>query len=297
MAFREVRVFEVREVLRLWLANEGFRSIERLSQVDRKTVRRYVEAAVALGLDRAGGDDQLCDVFIGQVVEAVRPHRVDGHGEAWRVLVGHHDQIKAWVEGDLTAVKIHELLARRGVPVPVRTVQRYVNQVCERTRGQGPTVRVLDGEPGDELQVDFGRLGLVFDSETGRNRICWALLFTACYSRHQFVWLSFRQTTEAVIEGFEAAWAFFGGVFRTVIPDNMAAIVEAADALERGTEGVPLQPARPGTVIAGRFARDPSHFAVRQPDRPHPSIDPRSSEPPDAATEAGLEADLAGEAR
>ena len=31
MAFREVRVYEVREVLRLWLAGEGFRSIERLS--------------------------------------------------------------------------------------------------------------------------------------------------------------------------------------------------------------------------------------------------------------------------
>ena len=59
MAFREVRVFEVREVLRLWLVNQGYRSIERLSQVDRKTVRRYVEAAIALNLDRAGGDGQF----------------------------------------------------------------------------------------------------------------------------------------------------------------------------------------------------------------------------------------------
>lgn len=39
MAFREVRVFEVREMLRLRLAGEGLRSVERLSQVDRKTVR------------------------------------------------------------------------------------------------------------------------------------------------------------------------------------------------------------------------------------------------------------------
>src|SRR5262249_12600680 len=77
-----------------------------------------------------------------------------------------------------------------------------------------------------------GRLGLLFDVEAGRNRICWALLFTACYSRHQFLWLTFRQTTEAVIDGFEAAWVFFGGVFRIVIPDNLAAIVEHADALE-----------------------------------------------------------------
>ncbi len=38
MAFREVRVFEVREVLRLFLRGEGMRSIERLVGVDRKTV-------------------------------------------------------------------------------------------------------------------------------------------------------------------------------------------------------------------------------------------------------------------
>jgi transposase len=232
MAFREVRVFEVREVLRLWLAEEGYRSIERLSQVDRKTVRRYVEAAVGLGLDRGGSDGQLSDEFIGGVVEAVRPHRVDGHGDAWRTLGTQHEQIKAWVEDDLTAVKIHELLGRRGIEVSRRTVQRYVAVVCGRARGQGATVRIADGEPGDECQVDFGRMGLLFDAETGRRRVVWALLLTAGYSRHQFLWLCFRQTTEAVIEGFEAAWAFFGGVFRTVIPDNMAAIVEGADALE-----------------------------------------------------------------
>ena len=37
-------------MLRLWLDGKGFRSVERLAQVDRKTVRRYVEAAVGLGL-------------------------------------------------------------------------------------------------------------------------------------------------------------------------------------------------------------------------------------------------------
>ena len=49
MAFREVGVHEIREVLRLWLRGEGFRSVARLSQVDRKTVRRYVAAAQACG--------------------------------------------------------------------------------------------------------------------------------------------------------------------------------------------------------------------------------------------------------
>ena len=98
MAFREVRVFEVREVLRLWLAGEGIRATERLVGFDRKTVRRYVDAAVGFGLVRGGGEGQLSDVFIGMVVEAVRPHRTDGHGEAWRLLQVNHEVIAVWVE-------------------------------------------------------------------------------------------------------------------------------------------------------------------------------------------------------
>jgi hypothetical protein len=137
MAFREVRVYEVREVLRLWLDGEGLRSIERLSAVDRKTVRRYVTAAEELGLVRDGGVGQLGDEFIAAVVEVVRPHRSDGHGEAWQQLVAEHDTVSGWVAEELTAVKIHELLGRRGVVVPLRTVQRYVRDECGRRRGRG----------------------------------------------------------------------------------------------------------------------------------------------------------------
>jgi transposase len=247
-------VFEVREVLRLWLAGEGIRATERLVGFDRKTVRRYVEAAVGLGLCRDGGDDQLSDVFIGAVVEAVRPHRLDGHGEAWRLLGAHHDEIKAWVKNDLTGVKITELLERRGVVVPSRTVQRYIAEVLGRRRGRGSTVPVADGEPGDELQVDFGRMGFIDDPVTGRRRVVHALIFTACFSRHCFVWLTHRQTTGDVIAGCEAAWGFFGGVFATLIPDNLSAVVDGADPLEprfnqtfveyAQTRGFKIDPAR-----------------------------------------------------
>jgi hypothetical protein len=84
------------------------------------------------------------------VVEVVRPHRSDGHGDAWQRLVTEHDTVKRWVIEGLTGVKIHELLGRRGVVVPLRTVQRYVRDECGRHRGRGSTVRVADGEPGDE---------------------------------------------------------------------------------------------------------------------------------------------------
>ena len=47
---------EVREVLRQWLGSElGLRRIAERAGVDRKTARRYIDAAVAAGLVRDGG--------------------------------------------------------------------------------------------------------------------------------------------------------------------------------------------------------------------------------------------------
>jgi transposase len=184
---------------------------------------------VELGVDRSGGVEQLTDEVIGQVCERVRPRRPDGHGESWRRLLGEEKQIKAWVEEGLTVVKIGILLRRRGVDVPHRTLARFAVERCGAGR-RSLTVRVDDPPPGRECQVDFGRLGLVADGE--RKRLCWALIFTACYSRHQFLWPTFRQTVEEVIAGFEAAWGYFGGVFPVVIPDSMKAIIDHADNLE-----------------------------------------------------------------
>ena len=98
MAFREVRVFEVREVLRLFLRGEGVRSTERLVGVDRKTVRRYLAAAGELGLVVEGGEEQLTDEFVALVVDKVRPCRRDGRGEAWAVLVANHAADRRLVE-------------------------------------------------------------------------------------------------------------------------------------------------------------------------------------------------------
>jgi len=126
MAFREVSVIQVKEVLRRWLrGDEGLRSIAAGAGVDRKTARRYVEAAVELGLDREGGESQLTEALIGGVCEAVRPARPNGHGAPWELLCAHEKDIQDWVDKDLTVAKIGDLLVRRGVDVPERTLQRF----------------------------------------------------------------------------------------------------------------------------------------------------------------------------
>ena len=231
MVFREVSVIEIREVLRSWLAGAGLRTGAARAGVDRKTARRYVEAAVAAGLARDGGTGQLTDELVGLVAEAVRPVRPGGHGQPWERLEACRAEIESWVKQGLTVVKIGVLLERQGIAVPYRTLHRFCAERCGYGRTAATTVRVADGEPGAECQLDFGYLGLLADPVTGRQRKVHALIFTACYSRHVFVWLSFTQTLAAVIAGCEAAWGFFGGVFKVLIPDNAAAIVAGADAV------------------------------------------------------------------
>ena len=130
MAFRKVSVVQVKELLRRWLGGEGERPVAKAVGVARTTARGYIAAAVELGVDRAGGVEQLTDELIGQVCERVRPHRLDGHGESWRALLAEEAQITAWVGEGLTVVKIGVLLGRRGVEVPHRTLARFAVERC-----------------------------------------------------------------------------------------------------------------------------------------------------------------------
>ena len=272
MAFREVSVSEIREVLRLWLgaapglSAPGLRTIGGHCGLDRKTVRRYVEAAQAAGLHRDDGVEALDDELIGAVAQAVRPVRPHGHGAAWEQLLGFEKQITGWVAGTeeqrpLTVTKIHTLLARQGCVVPYRTLHRFACERCGFGR-KDTTVRVADGDPGIECQLDFGYLGMLTDTADGRRRKVYALIFTAVYSRHMFVWLSYSQTLAAVIAGCQAAWEFFGGVFAVLIPDNLKPVIAAADAVNpRLTVGWLDYAAHAG------FATDPAR--VRSPkDKP-----------------------------
>jgi len=230
VVFREVGVVEVREVLRGWLEGGGLRTVAERAGVDRKTARRYVVAAEAAGLSRDAGFDSVDDELVGAVVAAVRPARPSGHGAAWEALLEREVQIRAWVKSDVSVVKIEDLLARSGCVVPYRTLHRFAVARCG-FRVTGTTVRVLDGEPGVECQIDFAQLGFLLDAETGNRRRVHALIFTAVLSRHMFVWLTYSQTLIAVIAGCEAAWGFFGGVFKVLIPDNLKAVVTDADAV------------------------------------------------------------------
>ena len=126
--------------------------------------------------------------------------------------------------------RIQELLAARGCRISYSSLHRWIRRRNWQRR-QGGTVRMAEAAPREVAELDFGRLGLVQDPETGRRRTAWALIVVLGYSRHSFVWPTFSQKLEDVIAGLEAAWAFFGGIPRYLVIDNFPAAVAGADAL------------------------------------------------------------------
>jgi transposase len=224
-------MIDVREVLRRWQAGQSARAIARDGVADRKTAGRYIDAAAACQLART---DELSDDVVRQITERVQARPEPERSDSRRLLDQHRQRIQTWLEQDkpLKLVRVRELLARDSIEVSYTTLRRYARDEFG-WRERAPTVRVDDPPPGEEAQVDFGQMGYVHTAD-GRRRKLWVLIVTLTMSRYQFVWPTFFQTLEALCEGLDAAWDFFGGVVSRTVIDNMTAAVTRADAQEPG---------------------------------------------------------------
>lgn len=227
MGFRELTMIDVRELLRRRQGGESVRRAARECGADRKTVKRYYEAAEACGV-AAGAE--LTDELVARVGQVVQGRPALSPSDAWQALVPVRARIEAWLaaERPLRLVRIHELLVREGVQVSYSTLRRY----AQRELGYGAprvTVRLADTAPGEEAQVDFGHVGWLVDV-TGKRRKLWALIVTLSFSRHMFVWPTLTQTVRDVCDGLDEAWSFFGGVPKRVVIDNACSMVTVPSA-------------------------------------------------------------------
>lgn len=265
MGYRELTVVEVREILRRYRAGERLRAISRATGADRKTVREYVRVAQALGLEPGGGP------LTPELVEAVgrqrRPGREPAPSEQREALLERQAQIRQWLfKGKLSLVKVQQFLVRDGLVVPYSTLRDFARAHCDFSR-QAITVRLADPPPGEEVQADFGQLGLIWDPEQERRRLAHAFVLVLAYSRHMYVEVVFQQTLQVVIRCFENAWASFGGVVTYVIIDNMKPAVLKVDPLYPR-----LQPAFAEYAEYRDFLADPAR-------RGHPKDKPRVERP------------------
>jgi transposase len=225
--YREVRMVEITEVRRLWRAGVPKKRIAARLGLDPKTVRRYV--AVAHGTGVRVGDDAMSETQLRDVLLALHPGGGRPRGDDWDRCRAQADAIRAWLKDGLRLTKIRKLLGRQGLELPYPTLYRFA--VVELGFGRtASTMPVADGEPGEELQMDTGWVGWL--TLIGHKRRFRAWIFTAVRSRHRFVYPTFEETTARAIQACEAAWDFFGGIFKVLIPDNTSAIITKADPLE-----------------------------------------------------------------
>jgi hypothetical protein len=229
MAYKEVSRVEITEIIRRWQAGATVRGLARASGLSRNTIKKYILAAEGQGLTRAGPpptEDQT--VALVQInIAGRRPAAIPTES----ILSPWADQIHRWLKDDrLRLTRIQELLLGHNCDVAYTSLRRFIAR-----RGWGKnnrdTVRLADTGPGEVAEMDFGRMGYVWDPDSGRKRLVWVMVIVLAYSRHSFVWPLFRQQLADVIEGLEAGWAFFGGIPRYLVIDNFPAAVAGADPL------------------------------------------------------------------
>lgn len=231
MAYREVTMVEIKEVLRGWLGGEALSRLAARLNLDRKTVRRYVQAAREAGLDPGPlGPEGLSEEQFGAVLDRLHGSCRKERGASWARCEEHRAWIENHLQNRVRLTKIRKLLRRQHVDIPYATLHRFA--VLELGFGRRrATIPVADGPPGEEVHLDTGWMTSLLPDAEGRRRRFRAWIFTPHLSRYRFVYPCFQETTASAMEACEAAWQFYGGVFRVLVPDNTPAVVGRAGPL------------------------------------------------------------------
>jgi transposase len=226
MARKEYMVVDIVDILRRCQSGDAIRSLARATGMGRNTVKKYLRLAYKRGFTpEAPCDLERIAAEVLTELNACLPGPAPSKGQ---VLLPHKETIKEWMEDEhLTLTKIHSKLTRLGITATYSGLYRFV--ASEIGLPSRTTVRMAETEPGEVAEVDFGRLGLVYDPESDKKRFVYGLVVTLVFSRHQYVAVSLTQELPVLISGMEDAWQFFGGVTRRVVIDNLKDAVIKAD--------------------------------------------------------------------
>jgi transposase len=236
-------VANVVEVLEHWAAGRPLRAIAVSLGLDRNTVRKYVTPAREAGYGPAcGAPPEGWAAFVARVCPTLGTAR--NNGIAWAELAVRHDEIAEALKVNRPSTVWQRLHDDGGLQASLPSFRRYALAMLPDAYTRRPriTVRRDDPPPGEEAQVDYGRLGKWVDPVTGDGMILNAFVMVLSFSRHMFVAAVRRMDAAAWIECHLRAFAFFGSVPRRIILDNLKSGVLKPDLydplMNRGVRGV-----------------------------------------------------------
>ena len=175
--------------------------ISRMLQIDRKTVRAKLKES----------DEELPQ-------KKTRPTILDPYKE----------YIQIEVNKDIQAKRIFEDLVRDyDYQGSYDTVKKYIHSIREK---KSKVYMVLNTQPGEEAQVDFGYIGLL--NINGKKKKAWIFVMTLSYSRYMYVQIVLDQKVQTFINCHKNAFKYFNGVPEIVKIDNLKAAILEADFYE-----------------------------------------------------------------
>jgi transposase len=138
----------------------------------------------------------------------------------------YEEQIRQWVEKGIRGTVIHQTLINQyGFPGSYSSVCRLIHRLG---KGGVKATCILDYEPGEAVQVDFGRGPNIVDAFTGERIKSWIFVMAQCFSRHMYAEVVPDQRVDTWLGCHRRAFEFFGGVPARVIIDNAkCAIIRA----------------------------------------------------------------------
>ncbi len=216
----------LQELVRLHRMGVSARRSARMLGMSRNTVRTYQTALAAAGL-LSGSVDELPEL------DALR--RAVDEREASRKPAQEVSSVNNWLE------RIQALSEDGNGPKAIYDLLRLedpdftgsydaVKRLCRRLRRERP-VRPSDvaipveTAPGPIAQVDFGYVGKLLDPAEKRLRKAYVFVIVLGHSRHMFAEVVFDQRAETWQRLHVAAFHYFGGVPRVIVPDNLKAAV------------------------------------------------------------------------
>jgi transposase len=208
------------------------REIERLTGVDRKTIRRLGQemasgtSANSPTLATGSGGHESGD-FVGETPPPRPPAKQPKLARS--ACEEHRDWIESQVAVGRNAQSIYQdLVDRLGFTHRYNSVKRFVRTLrrCEPERFD-----ILDALPGEEAQVDFG-LGAPTLYRTGRYRRPFLFVMTLKYSGKAFRKVLWKADQESWARLHEEAFRALGGSVAYVVLDNLKQGVIKPDLYE-----------------------------------------------------------------
>ncbi len=222
MGRRSLRVADVVEVLEHWGAGRPLRAIAKSLGLDRNTVAKYVGPARQAGFGPGTGPPpEGWAVFVAEVCPELGTARKNG--AAWDELATRHDEIVERLKVNRPSTVWQRMHDDAGLQASLPSFRRYAlaNFPEAYRRRQGITVLRDDPPPGEEAQVDFGRLGKWTDPVSGETMILHAFVLVLSFSRHMFVAVVRHMDAATWLECHVRAFTFFGSTPRRIILDNL----------------------------------------------------------------------------